>query len=1017
MPTGSLLTFATVVAIQSSIQKFSTPFQILLWVVLLSAQMDNLTALEPASARSETWLVKTWQDEDGLPSSIISAIAQTPDGYLWLGTPFGLVRFDGVRAIVIQDEQYPKSFKPRVTALHVDPAGRLWLGEHNGAVSSFGTDGLTHHVKGVQGANKPVVSIGEDEHGCQWIGRAGGWARLAADGSLAETHTTPNQRTVIKFDFKRDSQGQLWVVAGDTLSRVKDDQFKPVFSVNNSALKAVLARDGGFWLLHHAQLSRYTPGGVEEKTASLAALGGAGEVMAIYEDRTGHLWLGTSGQGLFCYANGQFSKVTINQEQIAALWDDREGNLWVGTVGSGLSRIRPRIFEMLDVDNGLPKNDVHALCVNSNGVYAAGQRWAANYTAGQFDQLTNQAGLPVPLTGIVQTLCTTPDGSLWLGTERDGLYRWQAGRIQRIDQPGNQIGALLPARDCGVWIGIRRDGLAHWRDGMMTNHAATQSLGKFNTSALAEDNAGRIWIGSAGGALFAFHSGEFTRYEPQDGQPLKTIHCLWPNASGSVWAGTDGGGLLLFDHGKFSRITTDNGLQSDFIYALHMDERGQVWFGSAQGLFRVARAQLEAFARGERTDVESFAYGRSEGLASLVFNPSSNPQRQTADGRIWFATRSGVLAFNPRAVPIKSAPPPVHLDSVLVNGRVVKPAGSGILPPRMELAPRLENIEFTFTAPALTSPGRVKLLYQLKGWDDTWQDGSATHRALYSRLPPGDYRFHVIARGQEGAWNRDGATVSFTVLPTFWQTQWFRWLAGFALAAGLAVGIRFIFLRRLHNRMAAVEREQALSRERERIAADLHDDVGASLTYIAQLSELAREENPRDSARPRLEQIARTARQTIEIMDEIVWTMNPRNDTLPHLVGYLGDYATEFFSAGSIELHTDLPENLPEIKLTSEVRHNVLMAIKESLNNVAKHSKASSVSLLVTATGNELRIIVRDDGKGFTLGAPGSGAGLGNLHRRLHACGGALQIETAPGRGTTVTISLPLPTHSQPTPT
>ena len=397
-----------------------------------------------------------------------------------------------------------------------------------------------------------------------------------------------------------------------------------------------------------------------------------------------------------------------------------------------------------------------------------------------------------------------------------------------------------------------------------------------------------------------------------------------------------------------------------------------------------------------------------------MFNPNPNQHWQTNNGCLWFATRSGVVAFDSRLVQTEFAPPPVHLEAVLVGGKPLQTSGHSAKSARMELPPRSENIEFSFTAPSLTAPERVKILYQLEGWDATWQDGTATHRDVYGRLPAGNYRFHVIARGQEGAWNREGAALFFTVLPTIWQTLWFRWVVGFTVAALLGTGIRFVFMRRLRLRMAEAEREQALYRERERIAADLHDEVGASLTHIAQLSELARREDPDGSFGARLEQLTRASRKTIEILDEIVWTMNMRNDSLQHLVGYLGDYTREFFSTSNIQLHTDLPENLPEVTLTSKVRYQVLLVVKESLNNAMKHSGAMSVSLSVTVEDAQLKIVVRDNGKGFTPGTASTGVGLSNLSRRLQSSGGSLQLASSPGQGTIVTISLPLnniPSH------
>jgi signal transduction histidine kinase/ligand-binding sensor domain-containing protein len=974
---------------------------------LLASGRGETAAAGEEARRSERWLVKTWQYEDGLPSGIVSAIAQTPDGFLWLGTRFGLVRFDGVQAVPFREESGTPRGEWWITALHVGRDGRLWLGDRSGAVASLGPRGIVRHREGRAEpvSNDRVFSIQEDEAGNRWVSLASGWLRFGAEGVLLGTQPAAGGKSE-RVDFRQDAQGRLWAVAGSALSHLEAGALKRVLDVKGP-LKIGAARGTGLWLAHHARLSRYPVERLEQAVASLDELGAAGEITALLEDRAGRLWIGTAERGLFVFAEGLLSRISRRHEQVTTLFEDREGSLWCGTFGSGLSRVRPRFVEILDTQDGLPKSYVKALATDDAGtLYAAGARWLARFSEGRFVPLGDDG--PVPL-GNVRSLCTTPDGSVWLGTEREGVQRRHPdGRCEVIGLRGVLVNVLLPARAGGLWIGTQGRGLAHWREGALTQFGLERGLSVLHVAALAEDREGALWLGTAGGSLFRLQQGKFTRFDPPDSFSGRTIHCFWPNDDGSLWLGTDGGGLVHFEQGKFRRIAARDGLPSDFIFALHCDARGQAWVGSAHGLFRVPSAHLAAFLSGERTDVEAFSYGRGEGLNSLVFRSAPNPRRQTADGRLWFVTRNGAVAFDPQRAEIESAPPPVYLEPVLVDGRALPPAARARLPASSG------KFEFAFTAPVLAAAERVKLLYRMEGWDAVWQDGSAARHATYGRLPPGDYRFRVIARDHIGTWNRDGAAWAFTVLPAFWQTVWFRGLAAVAGAVLLAAAVRQLLLRRLRVRLAALEHGQALLRERERIAADLHDEVGASLTHIAHLSELARTEAADDPARPRLQQLAGAARRTIEIMDGIVWVMNPRNDTLARLVGYLGDYAAEFMAASGIRFEAGLPDAVPEVKLASEVRHHVLMAVKEALHNAVKHSHATRVRLRVALEERTLRIVVSDDGQGFVPGAPAAGQGLANQRARLASCAGVLDLESAPGHGTTVAISLPLPHSAQP---
>ncbi|MDB6021154.1 MAG: hypothetical protein JWQ04_1011, partial [Pedosphaera sp.] len=416
-----------------------------------------------------------------------------------------------------------------------------------------------------------------------------------------------------------------------------------------------------------------------------------------------------------------------------------------------------------------------------------------------------------------------------------------------------------------------------------------------------------------------------------------------------------------------------------------------------------------------------FTYGKADGLSTLECSGGFQPSGcQTPDGRLWFPTSKGLAVVDPANVKINPLPPPTIIEDVTMDDQTTSlpPAGASAAAYRLEIPPGKQRFEFRYTGLSLVAPEKDRFQYQLEGLESDWVMAGTRRVAYYSYLKPGDYTFRVKACNNDGVWDQMGATLSIRILPHFWQTWWFS--AGMILAGGGSVGgvARYLTRRRLRQKMEKLERQRAIEKERARIAKDIHDDLGASLTRITLLSQSGRmdHEDPHQAAAD-LDQIYSTARELTRAMDEIVWAVSPQHDTLDSLVTYLGKFAQDFLSVAGVRCRLDVPIELPTWPLTAEVRHNLFLAFKEVLHNVLKHASATEVRISLTLAKSGFSLTVNDNGKGFDPARVGAaspeqaseqvlrlsnGNGLTNVKKRLEEISGAFELRSAPGEGTHV---------------
>jgi signal transduction histidine kinase/streptogramin lyase len=622
---------------------------------------------------------------------------------------------------------------------------------------------------------------------------------------------------------------------------------------------------------------------------------------------------------------------------------------------------------------------------------------------------------------------------LWAGMWVGGLYQYEDGRfISRTNIPGKDtaVGSLFQDSKGRIWIGQRTlNRLVCMENGVARAIDLPNPAPSLDEICITESSDGSIWVGTDGSGLFRVTDHAVRRFTHEDGLPSNTVRALFAQPDGALWIGTLDGGLCRFKDGRFVTCSVRDGLVDDVINDIEDDGLGYFWFTSFQGVFRVSKKDLNDFADGKRHRIQCAAYGKSDGMPALECPGGFQPAGcRTRDGRLWFPTIKGLVVVDPSRVPTNSVVPPVLIEEVMVDGGPLGASGtttngeeavveSNRSPlseqhalNKFKIRPGRHRIEFHYTGLNFAAPERVQFRRKLVGLERNWVEAGGQRVANYDYLSPGDYEFKVTACNQDGVWNNTGASLSFTVLPYFWQT-WSFLIAAILAGCGIVAGtVYYVVHQKWRRELRRVEMQLSVEKERARIAQDIHDGVGANLTEIAWLAEVT-EKDAADpvEVRAQARKISTTARETVQSFDEIVWAVLPQNDTLASLVSYLGQRVDELFENTPTRCWFSAPNNLPDIVVPAEVRHSFYLACKETLHNVNKHAHASSVKVQVIVQDKELRVEIEDNGCGFNPSPNGSnGHGLRNLRQRFESLGGHFELQSNPGQGTRVIMTIPL---------
>ena len=998
--------------------------------ILLIAWEPGAYALNPALDVSQ-YAHTAWTVRDGFSLGNIYAMAQTPDGFLWLGTEFGLFRFDGVRSIPWQPPAGQQLPEKNINALLVTRDGTLWIGTFAGLATWSGGKLTWRPELGRQF----VASLFEDREGTVWASTLAG---TQTSGQLCAIQNANTQCYGGDGAFGRavwalyeDSAGNLWAGAQSGLWRIRPGPPKR-YGTPTELIGLNKCDDGRLLIaLHGAGLRQLAGDQVESYpirgTINSNSVLRDPEVDAnrLLRDRDGGLWIGTVERGLIHVHHGRTDVFTksdgLSGDVILSLFEDREGNVWVASTG-GLDRFRELPIATVSVKQGLSSDATQSVLAATDGsVWVGSHQGLTKWKNGQATIFGMAIGLP---DDAPESMFQDNVGRIWAST-RHGLAYFKGGRFVLVEGvPGGEVHFITGDNAGNLWL-AEHQRLLHLREGRLVEQIPWTELGHPQTAAvlLSDPEQGGVWLGFwVGGGVWYLKDRQLkSSYTAADGLGEGGVTDLRLDRDGALWAATELGGLSRIKDGHIATLTNRNGLPCDAVHWAIEDDDRSLWLYTSCGLVRIARTELEAWIADPKRRIQTTIWDAADGVRIRSSAASAYGPRvaKSTDGKLWFVTGEGVQVVDPRHLAVNKLPPPVCIEQIVVNHKLFWQKVSGASVGQVILPARTRDLQIDYTALSLVAPEKVHFKYKLEGQDTDWRESVNDRRAQYTNLLPRRYRFRVIASNNSGVWNEQGDTLDFSVAPAYYQTNWFRVLCVVAFLAMLWI-VHQLRVRTLHQRHTLLERHEgeisalnerlmkAQEEERIRIAGELHDGVLQRITSLTLELATATLELPPDS-QPKAE-VREVEKKLIEVGTEIRQLSHELHPAVLQEAGLpaaLSSYCEEFSRLRGIPIAYQADESVEELSPGAALC--IYRIAQEALGNVAKHAKAKQVEVRLTRSDGRVCLVVADDGVGFNPDGSGKSGGLGliNMRERVRQLNGTFEFDSKPGHGTTVKAEVP----------
>jgi len=947
-------------------------------------------------------LYRNWTTRDGLPQDHVRVMLGTRDGFLWLGTDEGLARFDGVHFKTYGLHEGLGAIT--VLSLYEAQDGALWVGTLGGGVSVIRNGGIQR----TYGSEDGLISVGtiaEDAGHHIWVASLAGLARLEGEHFVPMKGPDGTGNPPVR-SLHFDRTGILWATLSSQLWQWVGEKWKkPEAGAPTSAANFCEDGQGRLWIAD-AENRIWTRESGKWRSLFLPPMFPS-SVNSLSVAPDGTLWIGFYRSGICAIRHDQLILPTTAPEHFSDIAENvfvsPDGQLWLGTSTRGLYSLTPRRISVARVDD---KNDspgvnfIGALAETSPGEFLVGTQGR-----GYFVWKEGSATVALGQSPFVNGILRTRDGRI-LGGGTHGIHEYRNGTLTHLNVSPTLVDVweIREDRDGGLWVGQGNGRLYHV-DGTVAHPIDYGGKGD-PIKGLVQEPDGTLWIGTRGNGLFRLRGTEAKRFGKADGLPTEVIRVLYLGHDGTLWVGTAGGGLAVRTGDTFHPMTSREGLPDDVVSQITEDDTGRLWLGTNRGLAVFSPEETVKMRAATGDELHPLLLNRADGLRSQEF--TITPPVRTSNGEFAFATIDGFATLTPGDFQADPRTPPVIIEQVLANGQPVE-----VVDGKLTLPPGIERLEIQFTGLHFGAPERLRFRNRLAGLETDWGMASPERRVEYRNLRPGQYRFEISGTIGNGLWSPQPAVVEIVLKPHFWETTWFRIVVIAGTLGLVVVAVRRRERMRARRKIEALKREQAVHTERARIARDLHDDVGASLTQVALLSELAQGDltTRPDRASNHINEIFTTAQDVTRALDEIVWAVNPAHDTLESFATFLGAFVQNYARSADLTARLDLPATLPATALSSAIRHHLYLATKEVLHNVVKHAQATEIRLTLSIEGPNFHITLQDNGRGLDRtsepAAPGAD-GLPNLQERLQQIGGTCTYHSRPGEGTRVEMVVPL---------
>lgn len=921
---------------------------------------------------------RTFSIEEGLSESVVYDIVQDDDGYIWLATGYGLNRFDGIRFQNYFEEEGLNS--SRIRALFKDEEGRIWIGSESGV--NYWLPDSVHQVEELASLQDfTVISIYQDQAGDMWFGTDGQGVWQYNEGQYLTQYSTTNGLAGNRVQAIEGSEsGEIWFGTREGITVLSDGNFRNFDASTglpgNLIQDIEAAPDGNIWIGSNHGLTIYNGEKFNTFTSSNGLSHNNIQSLSITDEN--EVWIGTES-GVSHYSGGQFKNYSVKSGLSTAMiyssMIDLEGNIWLGTYGGGVNLFLGNYVANFTTEHGLPNNLVTSFTEDRQG-----RVWIATfgggvtaYKDGKLDDFGLNEKLP---DNQIYYIFMDSRQRMWFGMGQ-GLAYLENGNLNTFSDrefPYRTVRHIMEASDGSYWISTYDDGIFHYNGGNFIQIDAEDGLASNRALRIVEGDDGSIWVATYGG-ITRYMDGEFQNFAIQEGLPNNAVMNVFKDDEGRIWASTFGG-IAWFDGLKFQEITPENGLPDRVCYFITQNEEGLYWIGTTNG---VVRFNADYYFD-EETEDQSLAFkviNKELGLIADELNLGAVYEDE--EEQLWFGTVEGLSRFSPKAYRENPVPPKVHIVRLNASGREYQPED------HINLTHEENYVEIQYAGINFTAPNQILYEYKLSEIDPDWQQ--TTDRFVkYPSLPPGEYTFQVHARNINGAWSENITKVRFSIKAPYYM-QWWFWVLMFALV----VGIIYLFYNYYRARkMVDIERM------RVRIASDLHDDVGASLTEIALQSDFLQAGDVDPEIEKSLQQIGKQSRKIVSSLDDIVWSIDARNDTLGDLTDRMQDYVFPTLESKNMTVNYDFDDLKMDHKLPVSVKENLYLIFKEAVNNISKYSNGDQVHIKMKNQNGKFELCIHDNGT-TGKGTKKTGHGLRNMDMRAQRIGANVTINTNDG--------------------